>query len=186
MSRATLFVLFAAPAALLIACGGDTTTGTTSTGAGGSSTTTSAAGTGGTTAVTTGAGGSATTTTTGTSTSAGTTGSTSATGSTGSSMAMGACTNAADQAIVTTKDVAKITGDCAQASLGAEPATKNCIKMGTGLSDPCVTCFDATVACVVANCFFQCSTDSASQACTDCRAAKCDPAFVMCSGLPSN
>ena len=190
MSRASLFVLFSAPAALLIACGGDATTGTTSTGSGGSSTTTSAAGTGGTASGTTsaaGTGGSATTTTTGTTTSAGTSGSTSsASGSTGSGMAMGACTNAPDLAITMSKNVAKITGDCATASFGAEPATKKCIKMGTGLSDPCVTCFDDTVACVVAHCLNECAVDSGSQACKDCRATNCDPAFKLCSGLPSN
>ena len=181
MSRATLFVLFAAPAALLVACGSGTAT-TTSTGSGGSGGaggSTSATGTGASTTATSGTGGSASTTTS-------TTTSTSASGSTGTGMAMGACTNAADLAITMSKDVAKITGDCATASLGAEPATKTCIKTGTGLSDTCVTCFDATVACVVSNCLLQCSANSASQPCTDCRAAKCDPAFVMCSGLPSN
>jgi hypothetical protein len=178
MSRSTLLVLLAAPAALLMACGSDSTSGTTTTGAGGS---TSATGTGGSTSAT-GTGGSADTSTGSTSS----TSSTSATGSTGTGTMMGACTNAADNAIVTSKDVAKITGDCAQKTFGAEPGTKDCIKMGTGLSDPCVVCFDGTVGCVVKNCFNECAADSASKACTDCRAAKCDPAFVACSGLPAN
>jgi hypothetical protein len=185
MSRSTLLLLVAVPAALLVACGSDSTSGTTSSGAGGGSTSaTSAGGAGSTSTAAAGTGGDASTTTGAGTTS--TAAATTATGSTGSSMAMGACTNAADSAIVMSKDVAKITGDCAQSSFGAEPATKNCIKMGTGLSDPCVVCFDDTVGCVVKNCFNECISDSGSQACTDCRAAKCDPAFVACSGLPAN
>lgn len=96
---------------------------------------------------------------------------------------MGACTNAADTTIVMSKNLGKIVGDCASSKLGMEPATKDCIKMGTGLSDPCVTCFDDTVGCVFKNCLGECIGGSGSQACTDCRAAKCDPAFVACSGL---
>ena len=162
-----------------IACGSDTTSGTT--GSGGSTTATSTAGTGGSggasSTATAGTGGDATTSTTTT---------TSATGSTGTSMAMGACTSAADAAITMSKDFASLTADCGQPSLGAQPATKSCIKRGTGLSDACVVCFDDTVGCVVKNCFNQCIADSGSQACTDCRAATGDPAFVACSGLPAN
>ena len=186
MSRSTLLLLLIAPAALLLACGSSTTSGTTATGAGGSTsdaTTTTAdttTGAGGSmSASTSGAGGAASTTTT-TSTGGGTT---SATGSTGTGAMMGACTNAADMTIVMSKDLGKIVGDCAQSKLGMEPATKDCIKMGTGLSDPCVTCFDDTVGCVFKNCLGECIGGSGSQACTDCRAAKCDPAFVACSGL---
>lgn len=186
MSRSALLLLITAPAALLMACGSDTTSGTAATGAGGStsattSTTTSSAatGVGGSASATTGAGGSASTT----SSSGGTT---SATGSTGTGAMMGACTSAADTMILMSKDIGKITGDCASSKLGMEPGTKDCIKMGTGLSDPCVTCFDDTVGCVFKNCLGDCIGGSGSPACTACRAAKCDPAFVACSGLPAN
>ncbi len=179
MSRATLLVL-AAPAALLVACSSDPTSGTTSTGAGGAAGTTSAAGTGGSSSTAAaGTGGSAVTTTSGATSSA--------SGSTSTGMAMmGACTNDADKAISASKDVPKIVGDCASSSFGGEPATKNCIKMGTGFSDPCVTCFDDNVGCVIKNCVFQCSSDSGSPDCVSCRAMNCDPAFVMCSGLAAN
>jgi hypothetical protein len=149
-----------------------TTTGTTgSGGSGGSSTTTTTATTG-----TGGAGGASTTTTTTTTT---------GTGGAGGAAA-GACTNEADLAIVMSKDVAGITGQCGKENFGAEPKTSECIKTGTGLSDACVACFAGTVKCVVEKCLNDCLADANSQACKDCRAANCDPAFEACSGLPSS
>jgi hypothetical protein len=188
MSRSMLLLLIAAPAALLMACGSDTSSGTTTTGAGGS---TSATGTGGSPS-TTGTGGSPSTSgtggspsTTGTGGDSTSTSSTSATSSTGTGPMMGACTNAADLGIVQTKDVKTITADCGKANIGNDTKTKACIKMGTNLSDPCVTCFADTVSCVINKCLNQCIADSNSQMCTDCRAANCDPAFEACSGLPA-
>lgn len=191
MSRSTLLLLVVAvPAALLVACGSDTTSGTTSTSGGGSeATTTSATGTGGAGGASgstgaTGTGGDATTTTSTSSTSTSSTSSTSSTGT--GMMAMGACTNGPDLAIVQAKDVKKIAEDCGKSSLGAEPATKNCIKTGTNLSDGCVTCFDDIVQCVVMKCFNQCFADPGSAACMTCRETNCNPAFKTCSGLPTN
>ena len=187
MSRSTLLLLVAAvPAVFLVACGSDTTSGTTSTGGGGEAATT-ATGTGGAG----GSGGSVSTTGTGSSTATSSSSSSgsnsSASGSTGTGMMMmGACTNPTDLGIVQTKDVKKIAEDCGKMNLGMEPATKNCIKMGTNLSDPCVTCFDDIVQCVVAKCFNQCFADPGSAACKMCRETNCNPAFKACSGLPSN
>ncbi|MEO7329482.1 MAG: hypothetical protein ABI193_12940, partial [Minicystis sp.] len=131
-------------------------------------------------------GGSSTTATTSTTGSGGssTTATTGAGGAGGA--AGGACTNEADLAIVQSKDVAAIVGKCGQDNLGGEPKTKDCIKAMTGLSDPCVVCFDDTVQCVVAKCFGECIADANSQPCKDCRKANCDPAFEACSGLPSS
>ena len=184
MSRVTLLLLLAAPAALLMACGSDSTSGTTSTGGGGGSPTgTSTSGAGGATSAATGTGGDASTTTAGSTSTSTTTG---ATGSTGTGMMMGACTNPTDLDIISMKDVKKVAEGCGKSNLGAEPATKNCSKMGTGLSDGCVTCFDDIVQCVVKNCFNECFADPGSAACSMCREAKCNPAFAMCSGLPAN
>ncbi|MFS8064906.1 MAG: hypothetical protein ACMG6S_00915 [Byssovorax sp.] len=186
MSRSTLLLLVAVPAVFVVACGSDTTSGTTSTGAGGEAATT-ATGTGGAG----GSGGSISTTGTGSSTatssssSSSSASSSSASGSAGTGvMMMGACTNQADLGIIQTKDVKKIAEDCGKMNLGMEPATKNCIKMGTALSDPCVTCFDDIVQCVVAKCFNQCFADPGSAACKTCRETNCNPAFAACSGLP--
>ncbi len=180
MSRSTLLLLVTAPAALLLACGSNTTSGTTATGTGGSTSDTTSATTADTT---TGVGGSASASTSGAGGASTTSTGGGATGSTGTGAMMGACTNAGDMTIIMSKAIGKIVGDCASGKLGMEPATKDCIKMGTGLSDPCVTCFDDTVGCVIKNCFSECIGGSGSQACNDCRVAKCDPAFVACSGL---
>jgi hypothetical protein len=162
---------------LAVACGSGTssssTTSTTST-----SSTTGSGGSGG-------AGGGSTTSTTGSGGAGGSTTSTTGSGGAGGA-GMGACTNAADLALVQSKDVAGITGKCGTDNLGAEPKTKDCIKTQTGLSDACVDCFDGTVQCVVAKCFSQCIADANSQPCKDCRKANCDPAFESCSGLPSS
>jgi hypothetical protein len=190
MLRSTLLLLVAVPSAFLMACSSDTTSGTTSGGGSSPTTTTTGAGGAGGSASTssgTGTGGDAATTTTTSTSSTGTGTSSSASGSTGTGMmAMGACTNAADLGIVQTKDVKTITADCGKANIGQDAKVKACIKMGTNLSDPCVTCFADTVSCVVNKCLMQCITDTNSQACKDCRATNCDPAFVACSGLPSN
>ncbi|MEP7119389.1 MAG: hypothetical protein ABJE95_00540 [Byssovorax sp.] len=196
MSRSSLLILLTAPAALLVACGSDATSGAGATGAGGSTSATgsssvaSTVGAGGdsTSASTAGAGGNASTSTsTSTSTTGAASSTTGATGSTSTgAMMMGACTNAADLAIIMSKDIGKIVGDCASSGFGMEPGTKNCIKMGTGFSDPCVVCFDDTVSCVFKNCLGECIGGSSSPACKDCRAAKCDPAFTACSGVPAN
>jgi hypothetical protein len=100
----------------------------------------------------------------------------------------GACQNKDDLAIVQDPNAmvkAKVE-KCGKDNLGAEPKTLDCIKMQTMLSGPCAQCFDDTVHCVVDKCFQQCFSDPSSQACTDCRAMNCDPAFTMCSGLPPN
>jgi hypothetical protein len=96
---------------------------------------------------------------------------------------MNACTNAADTAILMTKDAKTIAADCGKANLANEPATYNCIKMGTGLSDDCTSCYDDSVVCAADHCIGMCLTDPMSQPCTDCRAKYCIPAFQACSGL---
>jgi hypothetical protein len=104
-------------------------------------------------------------------------------GSGGTVSAGGACTNASDQTILNAINVSDAVGGCAQQNLGAEPATRSCIKQGTGLSDPCVDCFDGAVQCGAQNCWSQCIFDSNSPDCISCRQQFCDPAFAACSGL---
>ncbi|MEJ7732732.1 MAG: hypothetical protein WKG00_26465 [Polyangiaceae bacterium] len=101
---------------------------------------------------------------------------------TGGSGPSGACTNAADNTILTSTDVEGIVEQCATDSFGAEPATKDCITAGTGLSDPCVTCFDDTVQCTVMKCIGDCFGGMTPE-CTACMDANCTPAFEACSGL---
>ena len=95
----------------------------------------------------------------------------------------GACTNSMDTAILGMIDVQKVIGGCAQMTFGQEPATKDCIKKNTGLSDGCTTCFDAIIGCTIMHCIMQCISDSAAPACVMCRDTNCNPAFATCSGL---
>jgi hypothetical protein len=184
MSRSMLVLFFVAvPAALVVACGGGSSSG--SGGAGGSTTSTSDTTTSATSSATS-TGATSTGTTSTTSTSTGTT-ATSTGASTGTGMGMGACTDAADGMLLQMNQAQIKTdvGNCGKMNLAAEPATLNCIKMKTGLSDACSKCFSDEVDCAAAKCFAQCISDPASQGCTDCRAMNCDPAFLMCSGLPN-
>jgi hypothetical protein len=171
MLRSALPLLFvAASAAALVACGSSESTSSTS-GNGGSATTPTS------TATSAGTGGSATTST---STATGTSTST-ATGT--GTLVTNACTNAADTAVLMTKDAKDIAASCGQTNAAAEPATYNCIKMGTGLSDDCASCYDDSVACAAEHCLTLCLSDPASQPCIDCREMYCVPAFQSCSGL---
>ncbi|MEP7127037.1 MAG: hypothetical protein ABJE95_39255 [Byssovorax sp.] len=172
MIRSPLPLLFLATASVaLFACGSDTTTTSTS-GTGGS--------TGTTTATSTGAGGGSTTSTstgTGTASSSGT-----------GAGPMMACTNAADAAVIMSKDVKAIVTKCGQDNVGAEPQTKNCIKTGTGLSDDCTLCYSNEVDCVRENCLDakgKCLIDPNAQLCLDCRKMYCSPAYEACSGNKS-
>jgi hypothetical protein len=78
-------------------------------------------------------------------------------------------------------DVSMTVGQCAMDNFGAEPGTQNCIRMMTGLSNPCADCFDGEVRCSVMNCALRCFSDTPD--CAACRAMFCDAAFAMCSGL---
>jgi hypothetical protein len=180
------------PSLALAACGGSGTSdgtggkGGTGGGTGGEGTTgdtNGGGGTGGTATGGGGTGGTATGGTGGTATGGGGTGGASTCGMPGPEM--DACLDDADQAIVMdmTKDLGKISGDCAKANLADCQKAYDCIQMGTGFTDECTTCFNNNVQCVIANCIGECISDSNSQPCLDCRAEKCDPAFAMCSGL---
>lgn len=68
-----------------------------------------------------------------------------------------------------------------------------CVQDGTaeasppGLSDECVACTGATVACGAAFCTGVCVADTNAPACIDCRCLNgCTPDFDECTGLPSS
>ena len=168
MLRSSLRLLFVAvPAVALVACSSDPTSSTT-TGSGGSSSTS------------TGTGGAATT---------GTSASSATATSTGTGMAVtNACTNAADAAIIMSKDVKAITTMCGQMTGGSEGPTRTCIKNGTGLSDTCASCYSGEVACVVDHCLGaegKCLIAPDAQLCTDCRKKYCTTEYETCSGNKS-
>jgi hypothetical protein len=72
--------------------------------------------------------------------------------------------------------------NCVTQNFAQEPATKNCIKNATNLSDACVACFDANAQCGAQNCAAQCANGPSTQ-CTSCLHTNCTPAFNTCSGL---
>jgi hypothetical protein len=79
----------------------------------------------------------------------------------------------------TTKAAADCVADCTQTAT-AEVAPP-------GLSDECVACTGATVACGAAFCTDKCVSDTNAPACIECRCVNgCTPAFDTCSGLPSD
>jgi hypothetical protein len=53
-------------------------------------------------------------------------------------------------------------------------------------SDPCLTCYVVSVACVQQNCLEECLSEPNGQVCLGCRLEKgCTTGFLDCSGLPS-
>jgi len=95
----------------------------------------------------------------------------------------GACTNAADQAVIDNQDVETIAKDCAIANLTDASKAAQCIKDATGLSDPCIACFQGTVTCGITNCAFQCLNPD-SPDCDPClESAGCFSEFETCSGV---
>ncbi len=175
------YALLASAVVTLAACGGG---GSTNTGGGGNTTGTGASTGSGASTTTSGTTTSGSTTTSGTTTSGSTTtsGTTSTTSTT--SAASGACTDAADTAQLATigSNLQNLVQGCAQNNLEQEPATKNCIKQMTMLSDGCVTCFDNNVQCAAQHCLGQCIVGMSSM-CTMCLHTNCTPAFNTCSGL---
>jgi len=78
-------------------------------------------------------------------------------------------------------DVIQTAAECV--ALCTQDATEEIT--GTPLSDECVECTGATVACGAAFCTDVCINDSNAQVCIDCRCANgCVEPFDVCSGLP--
>lgn len=97
----------------------------------------------------------------------------------------GACTNAADQAIIDSKDLNAIAKDCGIAQFVGGPPAAQCIKDQTGLSDACIVCFEGTVDCGV-QCAGECLFAPDSPACDQCLEDKgCLAEFATCSGIPT-
>jgi hypothetical protein len=62
---------------------------------------------------------------------------------------------------------------------------------GSTLTEDCITCYGATVACGAAFCTDLCVVDTTSPECIGCRCTMggtngCTPDFVDCSGIPSD
>jgi hypothetical protein len=79
----------------------------------------------------------------------------------------------------TVQTLADCVTDCTQ-----DTTTELC---PPGLSNDCVECTGASVACSWALCVQYCVSDSTAPICIDCRCDNhCTQNFTMCSGIPSN
>jgi hypothetical protein len=96
------------------------------------------------------------------------------------STASGACTNTADMTRLGMPGLSTIIETCTR-PFGAEPRTRDCIRMMSGLTMACADCFDGTVRCTIQHCAGQCAGGD-SPACTTCRMTNCDAPFTACSG----
>jgi hypothetical protein len=106
-------------------------------------------------------------------------------GGEGGGASAGACDNEDDTAALEASEATlsdSITS-CVFMCFGQDEAcNSNCIQGETGVSDGCAACFGTLLSCTVSNCALQC-IDANGQACADCRAQNCDPAFTECAGI---
>ena len=97
-----------------------------------------------------------------------------------------ACMNAADLAIVTSRDVTGEAQDCGLGCLGSDDpqqCSAECVVDATGLSASCAGCYGSTVFCTIENCLAACAVDPSSAACLDCQEENCLAAFNVCAGV---
>ena len=94
----------------------------------------------------------------------------------------GSCTNSADQTILA-PGIGQAPTECATSCFGNPDTNCNsaCIAKSTHLSPACSSCWGALLNCNVASCLAQCLSGQ-SDACTQCGAQNCQPAFKACSG----
>ena len=99
-----------------------------------------------------------------------------------------ACTNAMDAPIVAMKDAtannASMCGQMCFLNGNQEQCATDCMKMKSGFSMGCASCWGAVIACGIKNCAGQCIGGSMSQGCIDCNNMFCVPAFDTCAGKP--
>jgi hypothetical protein len=104
-------------------------------------------------------------------------------GGAGGGLPTDACINVDDLPIVCDETFADEVGMCGSASGGDPEQTATCLVENTSVSAPCADCFAALTACIVTNCFDECTTDPSSQACADCQTINgCDASQDACAG----
>jgi hypothetical protein len=105
------------------------------------------------------------------------------------------CKAATDLDLICSQDIGgKIRRDYAVACLptlaGGQATVVMCInelakRDFPALSDACLGCYSASVACTLQNCLASCSIDANSAACITCQTTNgCLSTFFTCSGLP--
>ena len=103
------------------------------------------------------------------------------------------CSSDSDVNTVCLNDMPKVAGGCGLDCLNMDNQ-ETCIAMciqgevthgnAKALSEQCLTCYGADIACARDNCLLQCAVPT-SDSCATCRVEKgCADAFYGCSGLP--
>lgn len=109
-----------------------------------------------------------------------------------------ACSGDSDLADLCNQDLAGLGASCGKTCLlqaksddaSQAACVSACIDQGfssgaTPLSDGCMSCYTADVACARKNCLGPCATNPTSSTCQQCRIDMgCLPAFYDCSGAP--
>ncbi len=110
-------------------------------------------------------------------------GETDAGGGTDGGLPAGACTNSADDAVLSSIDVETEARMCGNRCFGGAMCVTMCME-DLGLSNGCATCFGEVAQCTARNCALQCTGGDEAR-CTMCRMmAGCVTSFETCSGLP--
>ena len=104
------------------------------------------------------------------------------------------CSSQSDMTSACANNMPLIVGTCGKGCLNMadeQQCIADCIQSAltdahsAELSDACLTCYGADVACAKENCLAACGLNPTSQTCATCRAEKgCADAFYECSGLP--
>jgi hypothetical protein len=108
--------------------------------------------------------------------------------------ASGMCRMASDLDYICVADIARMASGCGSTCLMLHPATNQsallqcvdqCLQSSKMLSVGCANCYRDLLACTLAMCPSECTSDPASAACQTCRTNRgCMGAFFTCSGLP--
>lgn len=94
-----------------------------------------------------------------------------------------ACVNASDAERMKSQALADAPKTCGTKCFGVSDAkcAETCVAATTGLSPGCSTCWGEQIKCGIRECLSPCL--GGGQACSDCTAQKCNPAFKACSGV---
>jgi len=99
---------------------------------------------------------------------------------------VGACTNTADQALITDANMQLAAEACVNACVGStnlSGCVSNCLVTDTGLSRPCADCYGNSAECAAINCLSPCYITPDNATCAACIETSCMGEFSACSGL---
>jgi len=102
----------------------------------------------------------------------------------------GACRSDEERSLACDGEISRVVAECAQRdalAIGLGRSVAACAERTTSLEsvgDACLDCYVDEIVCSLRSCLVAC-LDGSSAACSECRASRCGPAFLDCSGLPT-